>query len=240
MLRPTIIFTVIISTIGGLQLFTEPYLFQPRPRGATGGSARQYQTVVMYLYEKSFGQHAVQVRLRGRDRLVPRSADRGHLARELPRHPPDQVGRVMVESHDRIPLARPRSAPPARATLQATPGPVTYLFLILVAAASVFPLYWSFVVASHDNSAIGAYPPVLTPGGHLWHNIAPALQLGRGQRRLLGGTDELGHRRPDRHASPSCSSARSPASPSRSSSSADARCCCWSSSRRCSCPSSSA
>jgi len=55
MLRPTIIFTVIISTIGGLQLFTEPYLFQPRASGGTGGSARQYQTIVMYLYEKAFG-----------------------------------------------------------------------------------------------------------------------------------------------------------------------------------------
>jgi cellobiose transport system permease protein len=55
MLRPTIIFTVIISTIGGLQLFTEPYLFQPRASGGTGGSARQYQTIVMYLYEKFLG-----------------------------------------------------------------------------------------------------------------------------------------------------------------------------------------
>jgi cellobiose transport system permease protein len=55
LLRPTIIFTVIISTIGGLQLFTEPYLFQPLKQGSTGGSARQYQTVVMYLYEKAFG-----------------------------------------------------------------------------------------------------------------------------------------------------------------------------------------
>jgi cellobiose transport system permease protein len=54
-LRPTIIFTVIVSTIGGLQLFTEPYLFEPDHYGSTGGSARQYQTVVMYLYEKSFG-----------------------------------------------------------------------------------------------------------------------------------------------------------------------------------------
>jgi cellobiose transport system permease protein len=54
MLRPTIIFTVIVSTIGGLQLFTEPYLFEPSKQGATGGSARQYQTVVMYLYEKAF------------------------------------------------------------------------------------------------------------------------------------------------------------------------------------------
>jgi cellobiose transport system permease protein len=54
MLRPTIIFTVIISTIGGLQLFAEPYLFEPLKQGATGGSARQYQTVVMYMYEKAF------------------------------------------------------------------------------------------------------------------------------------------------------------------------------------------
>jgi cellobiose transport system permease protein len=53
-LRPTIIFTVVISTIGGLQLFTEPYLFEPLKQGATGGSARQYQTVVMYMYEKAF------------------------------------------------------------------------------------------------------------------------------------------------------------------------------------------
>jgi len=55
MIRPTIIFTVIVSTIGGLQLFTEPYLFQPIKQGALGGSDRQYQTVAMYLYEKAFG-----------------------------------------------------------------------------------------------------------------------------------------------------------------------------------------
>jgi len=55
MLRPTIIFTVIISTVGGLQLFTEPYLFDPNESGHTGGSGRQYQTVALYLYEKSFG-----------------------------------------------------------------------------------------------------------------------------------------------------------------------------------------
>jgi cellobiose transport system permease protein len=53
-LRPTIIFTVIVSTIGGLQLFTEPYLFQPLKQGATGGASRQYQTAAMYLYEKAF------------------------------------------------------------------------------------------------------------------------------------------------------------------------------------------
>jgi cellobiose transport system permease protein len=50
-------------------------------------------------------------------------------------------------------------------------GPLTYIFLLLVAAASLFPLYWSLVIASHDNSAVAAYPPVLTPGHELWHNI---------------------------------------------------------------------
>ena len=55
MLRPTILFTVIISTIGGLQLFTEAFLFSSRSSGATGGAGRQYQTIVMYLYEKFLG-----------------------------------------------------------------------------------------------------------------------------------------------------------------------------------------
>src|ERR671929_1660078 len=50
-------------------------------------------------------------------------------------------------------------------------GPFTYLFLVVVAVVSAFPLYWSLVVASHDNSAVAAYPPVLTPGHHLWHNL---------------------------------------------------------------------
>jgi cellobiose transport system permease protein len=50
-------------------------------------------------------------------------------------------------------------------------GPLTYVFLIVVALVSMFPLYWSLVVASHDNSAVAAYPPVLTPGNQLWHNL---------------------------------------------------------------------
>ena len=51
MLRPTIIFTVIVSTIGGLQLFAEPLLFGG---SVTGGSDRQFQTLAVYLYEQGF------------------------------------------------------------------------------------------------------------------------------------------------------------------------------------------
>jgi cellobiose transport system permease protein len=54
MIRPTIIFTVIVSTIGGLQLLAEPLLFGSS--GLTGGSDRQFQTLSLYLYEVGFGR----------------------------------------------------------------------------------------------------------------------------------------------------------------------------------------
>ena len=57
-------------------------------------------------------------------------------------------------------------------------GPFTYLFLLLVAILSFFPLYWSVVVASHDNSAIAEYPPVMTPGDQLFHNIGRVFNSG--------------------------------------------------------------
>jgi cellobiose transport system permease protein len=57
-------------------------------------------------------------------------------------------------------------------------GPLTYLVLILVALGSLFPLYWSLVVASHDNSAVSSYPPVLTPGSQLWTNIKRVFNSG--------------------------------------------------------------
>lgn len=57
-------------------------------------------------------------------------------------------------------------------------GPGTYAILVVVAIISIFPLYWSLVVASHDNSAIAAYPPVLTPGTQLWHNITRLFDSG--------------------------------------------------------------
>jgi cellobiose transport system permease protein len=52
MLRPTILFTVIVSTIGGLQLFTEPVMFDAG--SMDGGSVNQFQTVAMYMYDNAF------------------------------------------------------------------------------------------------------------------------------------------------------------------------------------------
>ena len=54
LLRPTILFTVIISTIGGFQLFTEPLLFNSGSSNYQGGSLRQSQTLALYVWENAF------------------------------------------------------------------------------------------------------------------------------------------------------------------------------------------
>ena len=54
LLRPTIIFTVIVSTIGGLQIFAEPLLFAQGAANITGGAARQFSTLTLFMYEQAF------------------------------------------------------------------------------------------------------------------------------------------------------------------------------------------
>lgn len=51
-IRPTLIFVVITSTIGGLQIFDEPRMFDQLGQGGPG---RQWMTVTMYIYELGFG-----------------------------------------------------------------------------------------------------------------------------------------------------------------------------------------
>lgn len=52
-LRPTILFTCVVSTIGATQLFGEPLLFSGGA-GATGGADHQFQTLGLYLYEQGW------------------------------------------------------------------------------------------------------------------------------------------------------------------------------------------
>ncbi|TCB99106.1 sugar ABC transporter permease [Micromonospora zingiberis] len=57
LLKPTIIFCVIISTIGGLQLFTEPRLFHSGTNAIRGGPMRESQTMTMYMFENAFAPY---------------------------------------------------------------------------------------------------------------------------------------------------------------------------------------
>lgn len=52
-LRPTILFTVVVSTIGATQLFGEPLLFGGAG-GQKGGASHQFQTLGLYLYDQGW------------------------------------------------------------------------------------------------------------------------------------------------------------------------------------------
>jgi cellobiose transport system permease protein len=52
MLRPTLIFVIITMTIGGLQIFDEPRLYDQLGQG---GADRQWMTMTMYIYELGWG-----------------------------------------------------------------------------------------------------------------------------------------------------------------------------------------
>ncbi len=53
-IRPTVIFVIITSTIGGLQIFAEPRMFDST-LAQNGGSDRQFSTMTMLVYD--FGWH---------------------------------------------------------------------------------------------------------------------------------------------------------------------------------------
>jgi cellobiose transport system permease protein len=53
-IRPTLIFVIITATIGGLQIFAEPRLFDVSTAGGIGGSDRQFQTTVLFMWELAF------------------------------------------------------------------------------------------------------------------------------------------------------------------------------------------
>jgi cellobiose transport system permease protein len=54
-IRPTMIFVIVTATIGGLQIFTEPKLLNPSS-SVLGGPQRQYETVVLYMWDLAFNR----------------------------------------------------------------------------------------------------------------------------------------------------------------------------------------
>jgi cellobiose transport system permease protein len=56
-------------------------------------------------------------------------------------------------------------------------GWLTYAILGIVAVVSLFPLYYTLVMATRTNSEINQVPPPFLPGGRLVHNIREAYGL---------------------------------------------------------------
>lgn len=53
-IRPTLFFTLITSTIGGLQIFSEPFQFGAA--SYSGGSNSQFSTLTLYMFDQAFTQ----------------------------------------------------------------------------------------------------------------------------------------------------------------------------------------
>lgn len=61
-----------------------------------------------------------------------------------------------------------------RAGRQHHAGPLAYVLLAVMALVSIFPLYWTTVAASTDNTRVSQTPPPILPGPNLFHNLARA------------------------------------------------------------------
>ncbi|WP_081913337.1 carbohydrate ABC transporter permease [Glycomyces sp. NRRL B-16210] len=79
-----------------------------------------------------------------------------------------------AEAADAPTAPTPRQGRRSRARLRLLreqPGRLAYLTLVAVLFFSGFPLYYSFVVASRDNSALASIPPPVLPGANLVENV---------------------------------------------------------------------
>ena len=56
-------------------------------------------------------------------------------------------------------------------------GPVTYALVVLVAIVSIFPLYYTIVMASHTNAEMAAHRPPMFPTTSIFSNIHKALEM---------------------------------------------------------------
>ncbi|MER7897712.1 carbohydrate ABC transporter permease [Streptomyces sp. NPDC096046] len=61
-----------------------------------------------------------------------------------------------------------------RAGRQHHAGPLAYVLLAVMAVLSIFPLYWTMVAASTDNTRVSQTPPPFLPGPNLFSNLARA------------------------------------------------------------------
>jgi cellobiose transport system permease protein len=74
---------------------------------------------------------------------------------------------------------------------------LTYSVITVVTLVSVFPLYYTIVMASHTNAEMAASTPPLLPSNAIWHNIHQALALaplnkGLVNSVIVSGTVTLG------------------------------------------------
>ena len=185
-LKPTIIFVVITSTIGGLQIFDEPRMFD---QAGQGGADRQWMTVTMYLYElgwgaqKSFGRASAVawilfliILVIGAINFKVTQTNLGYrLERRQVMSSTGMVEQTAGKGAARY--ARRRANRKAGGVgSNRRGGWVTYTLLTIVLLISFYPLYYSFLLASSDAQTIAQNPiPSLIPDGNFIDNVSRVL-----------------------------------------------------------------
>ena len=127
MIRPTMIFVIITSTIGGLQIFAEPRLFD-ETNARNGGADRQFGTITM-----------LHLRLR-----LAAARPRPGLGRRLAAVPDHRACFALVN----FVLIR-RIGSLGGEPMNRRPGFLVYGLLTAFVLGSAAPLYWSFLLGSH-------------------------------------------------------------------------------------------
>ncbi len=164
-LRPVIVFTVIMSTIGGLQIFTEPCCCRTgRSPAGRPGSARRCRCSSTNRASgpsssgtaRPSGSPCSRSSSSWRSSTSCSRADSGRRA--------DMATTTGTPRRDPV---RVRASRSRRRTIARVRW-YTYVLLGLAAAACVFPVYWMFVVSSVGSQAATQLPPRVVPGGTSW------------------------------------------------------------------------
>lgn len=69
-------------------------------------------------------------------------------------------------------VGRAKEAPTAK---HRKASPLTYAVLVISVLVSIFPLYWTFVVASNTTAVVSRRPPALLPGSLFLNNVQSVL-----------------------------------------------------------------
>ena len=62
---------------------------------------------------------------------------------------------------------------------------LSYVMLAAIAALSVFPFYWMFVIGSNTNAVVNSFPPKMVPGSNFAANFSRTLEMAPIFRSML-------------------------------------------------------
>src|SRR5690606_10255530 len=128
------------------------------------------------------GLDPLQLREGVRHRRPALPHHRGHRADQLLHHPPDrQRGGQTMSAITPVPgkpllaeTPEPRRQPKGRSYAD-RPGWVVYGLLGAIILGGMFPLWWSFLIASHDSTILAREPFPLVPGGNFLRNASTVI-----------------------------------------------------------------